>query len=335
MTTTDLTVPSAAPDFMASAMQSFESVQRLAELMAKCGTLPKHLQGQPADCFRVVVQAAKWRMDPFSVAECTSVVHGRLCFEGKLVAAVLRSMGAIEGRLEYDVKGSGANASITITGTPRGGKPQTLTGDVKTWRTVTRKDGKVIPNAWDSMPETMLIYRGTRQWARQYAPEAILGVYTPDELEDVREVEYTQAPAEPQAPKRRRVARETDTTTVGSATVETTGVTVEPEAPAEPTHQGHDSESLPFGDDQHAEVPEVDQTALMCLANLASDNGKQKDRLTDVRSKIVNHGGVGEDGGAKLDLVPAGRRHALLVDLLAYCDECQVVVPDDLRALRG
>src|SRR5690606_25367911 len=30
----------------------------------------------------------------------------------------------------------------------------------------------------------MLVYRGTRQWARRYAPEALLGVYTPDELED-------------------------------------------------------------------------------------------------------------------------------------------------------
>ena len=193
-------LPALAADglgFMATAITTFEGVERLATVMAKCGTMPAHLQGKPSDCFRVVVQAAKWRMDPFAVAECTSVVHGRLCFEGKLVAAVLQSMGAIVGRLDYDINGSGQQAQITVTGTPKGGRPQSLTGTVKQWRTHTKKDGREIPNAWDSMPETMLVYRGTRQWARLYAPEAILGVYTPDEVEDIREVEGTVV-ADPQ-----------------------------------------------------------------------------------------------------------------------------------------
>jgi hypothetical protein len=35
----------------------------------------------------------------------------------------------------------------------------------------------------------MLHYRGTRQWARLYAPEAMAGIYTNDEMEDLREVQ--------------------------------------------------------------------------------------------------------------------------------------------------
>jgi len=164
--------------FVEAAVQTFEGIQRLAEVMAKCGTLPAHIQGKPQDCFRIVVQAAKWKMDPFAVAECTSLVHGKMCYEGKLVAAVLQSMAAIDGRLEYVITGKGQNAEIDITGTPRGGKPQTLHGTVRDWRT----NGSNSP--WDKQPEDQLIYRGTRQWARRYAPEAVLGVYTPDELED-------------------------------------------------------------------------------------------------------------------------------------------------------
>lgn len=186
--TSALSVPSTGSSlgFLENAITTFEGVERLAACMAKCGTLPQHLQGKPSDCFRIVVQAAKWRMDPFAVAECTSLVHGRMCYEGKLVAAVLQAMGAIEGRLTYEISGKGQDASIVVTGTPKGAKkPAVLNGSVKEWRT----HGNGSP--WDKQPETQLVYRGTRQWARLYAPEAILGVYTPDEAEEIRTVEAT------------------------------------------------------------------------------------------------------------------------------------------------
>jgi hypothetical protein len=163
-----------------------EAVQ-LAETLAKSSLIPEHLQNKPGDCLLVVMQAQRWGMDALSVAQCTSVVHKRLCYEGKLVAAVLYSMGAIDGRLHYEITGSGAGASIKVTGVPRGGngEPQTVTGAVKEWRTYGKdKAGNRVDNAWDKIPEDMLVYRGTRQWARRYAPEALLGIYTPDEFDD-------------------------------------------------------------------------------------------------------------------------------------------------------
>lgn len=213
MTEQSTTITVAQPatlGFLQSAIETFEGVQKLAEVMSKMGTMPAHLTGKPADCFRIVVQAAKWRMDPFAVAECTSLVHGRLCYEGKLVAAVLIAMGAIEGRLTYDIKGEGQAASITVTGTPRGGTVRSISGTVKDWRTVTKKDNNVIANAWDKDPASMLVYRGTRQWARLYAPEAILGVYTPDELEDIRTVDAVVVGTSPSVPQPARTANAAD-----------------------------------------------------------------------------------------------------------------------------
>ncbi len=178
----------------------------LANVMSAANLIPDHLRGKPGDCLLIVMQAQRWGMDAVSVAQSTSVVHGKLCYEGKLVAAALYAMGALDGRLHYDIQGSGQNASITVTGTPKGGKgPQTVTGSVKDWRTYGKdKQGNRIDNAWDKMPEDMLVYRGTRQWARRYAPEALLGVYTPDEIEsDVIDVVATPVtdsrPAYPEA----------------------------------------------------------------------------------------------------------------------------------------
>ena len=168
-----------------------EAVQ-LSETLAQSALIPKHLQGKPGDCLLIVMQAQRWGMDVLSVAQCTSVVHGKLCYEGKLVAAVLYSMGAVDGRLSYSFNGTGTGRSVTVTGTPRGmDEQQSVTGTVADWATTNEQ--------WKKAPDDMLVYRGTRQWARRYAPEALLGVYTPDELEDEprepRTVTVTQSSA--------------------------------------------------------------------------------------------------------------------------------------------
>lgn len=156
---------------------NLEAGLRLADLMSKAKLVPQHLQGQPSDCLLVISQAARWGMDPFAVAQSTAVVRGKLCYEGKLVAAALVATRAIEeGGLDYEFEGEGQGMSIIISGTPRGsGKLRTMRGSVLGWRT---ENGQ-----WDKDPQSMLVYRGTRQWARLYAPACILGVVTPDEVD--------------------------------------------------------------------------------------------------------------------------------------------------------
>jgi hypothetical protein len=153
-----------------------EQGMKLADLMADCTLVPDHLKKKPGDCFPILVQALRWRMDPFAVAQATAVVRGKLAYEGKLVHAVLISMGAIEGRLSFEWDGQGQSRKITVTGTPKGGKPCSISGTVSNWQTANEN--------WKKDPDMMLAYRGTRAWARLYCPDAMLGVYTPDELEE-------------------------------------------------------------------------------------------------------------------------------------------------------
>lgn len=156
--------------------RSISDALELASVMSKASLIPDHLRGKPGDCLLVIMQAQRWGMDAVSVAQCTSVVHGKLCYEGKLVAAALYATGAIDGRLRYEFTGTGAGRTVIVTGRPHGSDvEQTVTGCVLDWQT---ENGN-----WKKQPDDMLVYRGTRQWARRYAPEALLGVYTPDELE--------------------------------------------------------------------------------------------------------------------------------------------------------
>jgi len=179
---TALTTPptDTARDMSVLSPNSIDEALRLAEFMAKARVVPDHLRGNPGDCLMVLMQAKQWGMNPVSVAQCSSVVHGRLCFEGKLIAAVLHATGAINGRLRYDYFGEGDQRSITVTGCRRGENDElSLSGTVEQWAPKNKGD---MNTAWKNQPDDMLAYRGTRQWARRFAPEALLGVYTPDEI---------------------------------------------------------------------------------------------------------------------------------------------------------
>lgn len=172
---------------------SMAEAMALADIMSKADLLPEHLRGKPGDCLLVIMQAQRWNMDPVSVAQCTSVVRGKLCYEGKLVAAALYAAGAIAGRLRYEFSGTGEHRTVRVIGRPRGtDTDQEVTGDVASWKT---DNGN-----WKKSPDDMLVYRGNRQWARRYAPDAMMGVYTPDEMETAEPERVTATVIEPPHP---------------------------------------------------------------------------------------------------------------------------------------
>ncbi|MHB1310495.1 MAG: recombinase RecT [Gemmatimonadaceae bacterium] len=152
---------------------------RLAEMMARGKLVPTHLHNSPGDCLMVVEQAMRWGMSPFAVAQCTSVISGKLMFEGKLVAAALNASGILSGRLEYEYAGAGANRAVTVRGTLKGeAKPREVT--------VKLDEVKTNNQFWTKQPDQQLVYAGTRVWARRHAPEVMLGVYSPEEFEAPR-----------------------------------------------------------------------------------------------------------------------------------------------------
>lgn len=173
----------------------FEHMQRIASVMAQSNLIPDGLcittgdDGKAeylppakivANCFLVVNQAVRWNMDPFAVAQCVSVVHGKLCYEGKLIAAVIEAKLGIRLAFKWD-NGQGDNLGIVVSGQfSSEGTARVVTGTVGEWKTV----GTGTP--WTAkQSRKMLAYRGTREWARLHAPGLMLGVYSDDELADM------------------------------------------------------------------------------------------------------------------------------------------------------
>ena len=160
--------------------EALNRMMRVADMMATGrATVPKHLQGNSGDCLAVTMQAMQWGMNPFAVGQKTHVVNGALGYEAQLVNAVVQASGAIDGRFHYEYEGKSPAVSCRVGAILRGEKEVTW-GEWLNESSVTTKNSPL----WKTNPKQQLGYLQVKNWARAYTPGAILGVYTPDELED-------------------------------------------------------------------------------------------------------------------------------------------------------
>lgn len=198
--------------------QYLNAISTFAQIMAQgAATVPKHLQGNQADCMAVAMQAAQWQMNPFAVAQKTHLINGVLGYEAQLVNAVISRSGVLANRFEYEWYGpwekiigkfnirkgdkgeyrvpgwtmaDEAGIGIVIRATLKGeDQPREL--DLLLAQARTRNS-----TLWADDPRQQLAYLAVKRWARLFCPDVILGVYTPDELEDRQEKEINPAPAQ-------------------------------------------------------------------------------------------------------------------------------------------
>lgn len=180
------TVGTAAAIFSPEGMNQ---LVRFAELMAQSkATVPQHLAGKPADCLAVTMQAAQWGMNPFAVAQKTHVVNGTLGYEAQLVNAVVSSSNLLATRLNYRWDGdwskvngkSDKSPSLTVT------VSAVLKGEAEPRELTISMAQAGVRNSplWEQDPRQQLAYLCVKRWARLHAPDVLLGVYTPDELQE-------------------------------------------------------------------------------------------------------------------------------------------------------
>lgn len=189
----------------------FEMYGRIATVMAKASLVPDTLKGSSfeegqANCFQVVELADRLGFSPFAVAQCASIVHGKLMLEGKLVAAALDAkLGLILNRY-YTGEWGTDDYRIYVTDAMLDAdqiaalKPhikfhniKIIDGSVGEWKTK-EKNGSVKGN-WLNQPDVQLQYRGDRTWARLNRPAIMLGIYVDDDFDDLRDRQEPRRPS--------------------------------------------------------------------------------------------------------------------------------------------
>jgi len=185
----------------------------LAKVMASGRTtIPKHLQGNEGDCMAVVMQSMQWGMNPYSVAQKTHLINNTLGYEAQLVAAVINNSGVVKDRFHFEWFGDwqkivGKFKEVeSRTKKDDNGQPKKYIVPawnqadehglgVRVWATIKgetepRKLELLMTQArtrnstlWTEDPKQQIAYLAQKRWARLYAPDVILGVYTPDEID--------------------------------------------------------------------------------------------------------------------------------------------------------
>ncbi len=210
--------------------RSMDKLMRVADMMATAkAAVPAHFRGSPGDCLAVCMQAATWNMNPFAVAQKTHIVNGTLGYEAQLVSAVINNSGAVRDRFHFEWFGSWERVigKFTIKRSEKGEYrvPGWTMADeegcgVRVWATI---KGETEPRVlelllaqarvrnstlWADDPKQQLAYLAQKRWARLYAPDVILGVYTPDEFERPAPTDMGQAQVvQPAGPSQELIER--------------------------------------------------------------------------------------------------------------------------------
>lgn len=186
---------------------AMDSMMRLAEIMATGkATVPPEYRGNPGDCLAVVMQAVQWKMNPYAVAQKTYFVSGKIGYEAQLINAVITALAPTEDRIHYEWYGPWENVigkyieKTNAKGDTYRKNASTLADEkgvgVKVWATIKgEKEPRVLDlkmsqaatrnsTLWADDPRQQLAYLAVKRWARLYTPDVIMGVYSPDELEE-------------------------------------------------------------------------------------------------------------------------------------------------------
>ena len=167
-------------DKSALAFENVGAMMDFAKLMAVSDKAVRpHLRNNPGACLAIVVQASEWRMSPFAVASKSYVVGDQIAYESQLIHAVVEMRAPLKERLRVSYEGEGPTRKAFITGHFKNEV------DPVVYESPMVKDIRVKNSPlWASDPDQQLFYFASRAWARRYAPDVILGIYSEDELED-------------------------------------------------------------------------------------------------------------------------------------------------------
>jgi RecT family len=154
--------------------------------------VPPHVRDNPGVAFALCMQALEWRMPIMSVINKSYVVNNkgteRLAYESQLIHAIIERNAPIKGRLRHQIIGEGDERRCKVWATFKGEKTpheyiSEALGKLREDRGRNKDKGDVLKGSplWESQPEVQLFYSASRTWARMFAPDVILGAYTPED----------------------------------------------------------------------------------------------------------------------------------------------------------
>lgn len=179
----EIAVKSANLDIWTSMIEKY-GAPKTAEFLSQSSFVPENYRGKAADCLIAIDFSQRVHIAPLTVMQNLYVVKGKPSWSGQFCMALIRASSNFANvRVVYtgtkgtDNRGCYVTALRTSDGSVVDGTEVTIS--------MAKAEGWISNPKWKNMPEQMLAYRAAAFFARVHCPEALLGIQTVEEVEDV------------------------------------------------------------------------------------------------------------------------------------------------------
>jgi len=177
----------------------FELAQRVGKMFAESTMVPDRYRGKVGDCVIALSMSERMGLDPLLVMSKVYVLKGTPGMEGQLVIALVNKSGLFTP-LEFELSGKDDALKCVCFAIRKFDKKRIeanctmAMANAEGWtRDKKSRDGKyTIPSKWKTMPEVMIRYRAASFFGRFNCPEALFGMQTVEEIEDIENVQVAE-----------------------------------------------------------------------------------------------------------------------------------------------
>lgn len=168
-----------------SGMETFTNAMQIATQLSKSDMIPAQYKGKPENCVIALELSNRLNASPFEIMQNTYIVQGKPSWSSQFIISRINSCAKFEGSLKFKFNEDKTACFAYITEKATGEK---LIGPAVTMQ-MAQAEGWFNKNGskWKTMPQVMLRYRAATFFSRLYCPEIMFGMYTQDEIQDIKQ----------------------------------------------------------------------------------------------------------------------------------------------------
>ena len=167
-----------------NSIQGFGNNWKFAEQLSKSDLVPDTYKNKPQNVIIAIGLANQMQLDPFTVMQNLAIIKGKTSWSGSFCKTLIERTGKFKN-LELNYIGEkGKDSYGCYLSAERVSDGKIINGPSVTMQ-MAKTEGWTSNKKWNTLTDLMLGYRCQSFFCRLYTPEAMNGIYTSEEVEDI------------------------------------------------------------------------------------------------------------------------------------------------------
>lgn len=167
-------------------LNSFSQNWDMAVQLSKSDIIPDNYKNKPQNVIIAIGLANQMQLDPFTVMQNLAIIKGKTSWSGSFCKTLIERTGKYKN-LELNYVGEkGKDSYGCYLSAVRVSDGKVINGPTVTMQ-MAKAENWTSNKKWLTLTDLMLAYRCQSFFCRLYVPEAMNGIYTSDEIEEISE----------------------------------------------------------------------------------------------------------------------------------------------------